>query len=55
MNDVLMGEYEIYCNQEKTEWVLVDKLASNERKFTDLQDLMAYLESEIEHVVIEGE
>ena len=53
MADILMGEYEIYCNREKTEWVLLDKLISNERKFTDLQDLMAYLENEIDHIAIE--
>ena len=51
--NILMGEYEIYCDKNKEEWLLIDKLGPGEKRFNTLTDLLDYIGRDIGLVDIE--
>jgi hypothetical protein len=51
--DILMGDYEIFCDKNKSQWRVWDRLSSNERDFPSLASMLRYLEKELEAIEIE--
>ena len=48
---LLMGDYEIQCSEDKSEWYLNDRLnPSDPRIFDSLDDLLDYIRIEIEGI-----
>ena len=53
---ILMGDYEILCNEDKTRWEIKDRLnPSSSPKFSSLSGVLKYIRVEIENVEIEKE
>ena len=48
--DIEMGAYEILTNTDKTRWLLIDKLGSDEWEFDTLSEVLEKIALEIESV-----
>ena len=49
-----MGDYEILCNRDKTEWILNDGLGSPQtQSFPSMDKLLGYIRAEMEGIELE--